>query len=122
MARIGLQKRITIDLGLGAENPVLIVRRPTPQEHAEFLDARFERRDAIALAGARVEFIKAILTGCEHVEIETAPDAWVALTPDLPNWKDQVPVHWLTSAAIEFEERERKDHEKNSARPSSSPA
>ncbi len=106
MARIGLTKRITIDLGLGADNPVLIVRRPTKAEHGDFFDGRFLLRNGEKKLGtARVEFVDAILVGCERIEVEGPPGTFVPLTTEHPGWKELIPFDWKASAAMIFEEK-----------------
>ena len=102
--RITQESRWEIELGLGKENPILITRRPTPEEKEVFLAARFALGSNAAKA--RIEFMDTILIGCEKLEVDGPGGEAVPITPATPNWKREIDPAWKTSViSQQFEER-----------------
>lgn len=107
--RIEDELKYTIQLGQGPDNPILILRQPTPAEVKAFLTGRFVRKGTKVQdesVTARERFIDTLLISVLHVEVKDPSGNYVALNPDFPNWQEKIPVNWKTSIAVHFEERE----------------
>lgn len=107
--RIEEELKFTIQLGQGPDNPILILRQPTPAEVKAFLTGRFIRKGNKVQdesVTAREKFIDTLMIGIQNVEIRDSSRNYIALSPDFPNWKEKIPVNWKTSIAVRFEEAE----------------
>lgn len=109
----------------GGETVTLVCRRPTSQELSGFLNARFDTRGKKVkskLYEARTALINKILVNVEDANFEKADGGcamlnaqtvlseedqahWSGLlgTP-VTGWKDLIPVSWMSSAAMAFED------------------
>lgn len=124
--RIGENLEYKINVNNSQDDPVLILRQPTNAELKTFLRNRFARKgtrfDDKSIE-AREQFIDNLLVGCKNVEVKGSPyitsegtqSGWVNLNPEMPGWKNQIPLNWKTSVAMKFEEQEAlsQDDEKN---------
>ena len=109
MARIADQLEFKINLGLGDEDPVLILRPPTDEEVQEFLSGRFVRvgkKIEDRSVSAKSELVEKLLVGCRKVEIAANDGTWIPLDPAIDGWKKKIPLNWKSSAGNYFEERE----------------
>ena len=100
--------RFAILLGQEEDNPVLILKQPTPQQIKNFLQQRFFRKGNKVEDNsieAREKFINLLLEKVKNVEIKDSSGNYVSIMT-LPDWKDRIPLNWKTSLAIKFEEAE----------------
>ncbi len=99
----------------GVVTGIVLLRRPTKEEHAEFLNTRFQK-DGLT-NDRRVAFIDRLLMGIEDGFVLGQP-----FSADAPNWKDEIQVNDKISIAVTwFEERDlTRDDEKKSGKPSRS--
>lgn len=126
--------RVRISVPVGEENVVLICRRPTAAELNAFLKERFEARGKKVrshLYEAREELMRKVLVDAENAEYErkdgaTAPlNSKTVLSDEdkahwssilgrkVETWIDLVPLSWLSSAAMHFEDAAPEGEEKN---------
>ncbi len=124
--------KVRISVPIGNESVVLICRRPTAAELNAFLQRRFEAKGKKVkshLYDAREELMYRILVDAENAEYEhkdgtTAPlNARTVLSEDdkahwssvlgkqVNTWIDLVPLSWLSSAAMHFEDPSPEDEE-----------
>jgi hypothetical protein len=120
-----VSQQIRITVPVGGETVTLICRRPSTSELNAFLKARFEakgRKVKSHLYDAREELMYKILRDAQNAQYETASgetkdlNAQTVLTDeDKPHWSsilgkkveswiDLVPLSWLSSAAMHFED------------------
>ncbi len=122
---VSITSKIRILVPVGDENVVLICRKPTAAEHSAFLKGRYEqkgRKVRDQSYDAREELMYKILVDAENAEYETAAGEtkplnsrtvlsdedkshWSrVLGKTVNSWIDLMPISWLSTAAMSFEE------------------
>jgi hypothetical protein len=120
-----ISNRVRIPVPVGGEEVILICRRPTAAETSGFLSRRFTqhgRKVKSKLYEAREELMAQILVDAENAEYETKNgerkplNAQTVLSDEdkaywsgilgktVFNWFDLIPLSWLSSAAMTFED------------------
>jgi hypothetical protein len=129
-----VSNRVRISVPVSGEEVVLICRRPTSAEMSDFLSKRFTakgRKVHSHLYEAREELMAKILVDAENAEYETQQgerkplNAQTVLSDEekaywsgilgkkVNGWFDLIPLSWLSSAAMAFEDPQPDDEEKN---------
>jgi hypothetical protein len=120
-----ISNRVRIPVPVGDDTVVFICRRPTAAEQSEFLSARFQakgRKVKSHLYDARQDLIYKVLVDMEGAEYETKAGErqplnartllsdedkgyWAGILGEqVTSWVDLIPVSWLSSAAMFFED------------------
>jgi hypothetical protein len=120
-----ISNRVRIPIQVGGEDVVLICRRPTSAELNAFLSSRFMahgRKVKSKLYDAREELMYKVLVDAENAEYETKAGErrplhaqtvisdedkayWSGiLGKQVSTWVDLIPLSWLSSGAMAFED------------------
>jgi hypothetical protein len=127
-----IQTKVRISVPVGSETVVFVCRRPSAPELNAFLKQRFEAKGKKVkshLYEAREELMYRILVDAENAEYEKkdgtmAPlNARTVLSDEdkahwssilgktVSTWIDLIPLSWLSSAAMKFEDPEADEEE-----------
>ena len=129
-----IANKIRIPITAGGEEVILVCRRPTAVETSTFLSQRFTaqgRKVKSNLYAAREELMRKVLVDVENAQYETKAQELKPLTAQavlsdedkaywsgilgkpVASWIDLIPLSWLSSGAMYFEDSAPEDAEGN---------